>query len=173
MTTLEHITHEWYVRTRVRPCPNCGGPKDLQARICRSCWRIGLKRLRKFKPSGRHVNVGAQNPRWKGGRHVHPSGYVFVKNPDHPNANNLGYVREHRLVMEQKLGRLLEKNETVHHLNGIRHDNRPENLAVLLRHEHESHTVAHLMQERIRALEEQVRQLRADLDAVMAEMPRR
>lgn len=61
------------------------------------------------------------------GRHKN-HGYVFVQRPEHPNANNKGYVREHRLVMEQKIGRLLESNETVHHINGNKDDNRPENL---------------------------------------------
>lgn len=55
-------------------------------------------------------------------------GYVDVWHPDHPAAIGGGFVREHRLVMERQLGRSLLPNESVHHRNGVRHDNRPENL---------------------------------------------
>ncbi len=56
-------------------------------------------------------------------------GYVFVKDRKHPRANKYtGRVREHILVMEKKLGRLLEKDEEVHHRNGIKSDNHPRNL---------------------------------------------
>ena len=55
-------------------------------------------------------------------------GYVLIFNPEHPNANSGNRIFEHRLVMEKKLGRYLESNEIVHHLNGIKNDNRPENL---------------------------------------------
>lgn len=70
----------------------------------------------------------AAGKRWHGGRFVHKAGYVYVYAPDHPNANAHGYVYEHRLVMETKLGRLLTKSERVHHLNNVKADNRPENL---------------------------------------------
>ena len=77
-----------------------------------------------------------KNGRWKGGRVMDDDGYVLLKRPDHPNANNHGYVREHRLVMETTLGRYLERGEVVHHVNEIKTDNRPENLMVLTPGEH-------------------------------------
>lgn len=62
------------------------------------------------------------------GRIVDNSGYVQLRAPDHPKGYKNGYVPEHRLVMEQMLGRLLLPGENVHHKNGVRDDNRPENL---------------------------------------------
>lgn len=57
------------------------------------------------------------------------NGYVFTIAPkDHPRINSKGRVLEHILVMEQVLGRYLLPNENVHHINGIRDDNRTENL---------------------------------------------
>ena len=67
-------------------------------------------------------------PNWKGGKYVDGSGYVLRLAPDNPMASKRGYVLEHRLVMSEMLGRPLEQHETVHHKNGIRNDNRPENL---------------------------------------------
>ena len=71
---------------------------------------------------------GPRAPAWNGGRHQISRGYVYLHRPDHPHANARGYVREHRLVMEQHLGRYLDPQEVVHHINGVRDDNRLENL---------------------------------------------
>lgn len=76
---------------------------------------------------------------WRGGRRTAGhGGYVRVYAPEHPTAKQ-GSVFEHTLVAEKKLGRYLEKDEVVHHINGIKDDNRPENLEVCKRSEHVHH----------------------------------
>jgi len=78
---------------------------------------------------------------WNGGQSVDEHGYVLVKQDGHPHADHKGYVRKHRLVMEEFLGRYLEPNEVVHHKDGDPQNNAPGNLQLFqsnaehLRHE--------------------------------------
>jgi HNH endonuclease len=61
-------------------------------------------------------------------RRIKRSGYIMLLNRDHHRSQQNGYVYEHIIVMEDKIGRRLIARENVHHINGIKDDNRPENL---------------------------------------------
>jgi len=85
---------------------------NRKSKVCRKCFPVHFKR--KTLPEGTR--------RMK-------AGYVMIYIPSHPRAkNNGGYVFEHILVMEKKLGRYLEEGENVHHLYGVKDDNRIEHL---------------------------------------------
>ena len=130
-------------------CPDCSKErwvaKGEQPRRCRVCKNLARR------------DYSLENhPNWKGGKRK-SYGYWDVKIPvDSPYlsmVNKNGYVREHRYVMAMYLGRSLIPSEIVHHLNGVRTDNRIDNL-VLTRHDkHEYQTLLKCAQERIRELE--------------------
>ena len=73
------------------------------------------------------IYVGENGTSWKGGRRFDKDGYVMIRMPEHPFARS-GYVREHRIVMEKSIGRILEPWEIVHHINKDKSDNSIGNL---------------------------------------------
>lgn len=79
---------------------------------------------------------GPNSSRWNGGIKKSSHGYIMVYKPKHPKAMKDGYVYQHILVLEQKLGRPLLPNEDTHHVNGIKTDNRSENLVNMIHGKH-------------------------------------
>lgn len=65
-------------------------------------------------------------------------GYIALYYPDYPSSSKDGYVMEHIYIMEQSIGRKLNDDEVVHHINKIKNDNRIENLMVMTKHDHMS-----------------------------------
>lgn len=85
-------------------------------------------------------------------------GYVSVYNKNHPRADKKGFVREHILIWEKNHGRSVPKGYHVHHLNGIKDDNRPENLFAVNRVKH--HSLMEPYRKRIRDLEKEIAKLK-------------
>ena len=100
--------------------------------------------------------MGPGSPHWKGGRRIDKSGDVQIDLPTHPRARHSGYVYEHILVAEKKYGEEIASDWHVHHLNGIKADNRSENLVKARPKDHYRHTVVQLLHERILELERQL-----------------
>jgi len=115
-------------------------PRITSKLIYKVCRKHGIKCQRTGPRSGEG------HPEWKGGRIQDRNGYVYLFRPDHPECQRVNearrlkanggyyrkekYIQEHRLVMEEHLGRFLQPHEVVHHINGQKDDNRLSNLVL-------------------------------------------
>jgi hypothetical protein len=126
-----------------KPCENCGklfGP--LIASIPREIkrpsdakayyrWRTWEKAQYCSQTCAQYVKSVTSTI--KGNRCINSDGYAQVSCRWHSRAGANGTIAEHTLVMERKLNRLLLPGENVHHINGVKDDNRPENLELWVR----------------------------------------
>lgn len=127
-------------------CINCG---------CLVHWRRNKSQLCQ-KCSGK-ANSGEKASNWKGGRVIDSGGYVRIYHPKPHHrrfiVNTTGYVLEHILVWEKANNKLLPDDCVIHHLNGIKTDNRPKNLVAISPKDHGGWTYSQCLQKRIRELE--------------------
>jgi hypothetical protein len=115
--------------------------------------------------------TGRKHPSWGGGRKLDKKGYVHILlSKDSPfycmAEKKQGYVLEHRLVIAEKLGRPLLPSEKVHHLNGIKDDNRPTNLKLVSPLDHNIYTELCKqcpIRKEVRLLQWQVKELNAQI----------
>lgn len=106
----------------------CGKKSNIQGRHLKSGHTKSCGCLSVEKTKARNaIRIRKYNWNWKGGKAKHCKGYILLYAPEHPYSVN-GYIFEHRLVMEDILGRYLMPSEVVHHGNGIKDDNSPKNL---------------------------------------------
>jgi hypothetical protein len=117
-------------------CSRCHNKNFLKECKC-GCQAIiydrssqGKHRLYKYGGHAPRRRLGIHNGRWKGGVKI-TRGYRYIYTPNHPFCTSQGYVLEHRLVMEKHIGRYLDPEEVVHHVDGNRLNSRIDNLQLM------------------------------------------
>jgi hypothetical protein len=123
-----------------RLCLKCGNkltltiyPSGRKEALCKFlkrsyCSLYCARHSEEFKNRFAIQNNGKLNGNWKGGKNFRENGYVELWIPNHPFANHDGYVLEHRIIMEKKLGRYLKPKEIVHHIDENTNNNAIDNL---------------------------------------------
>ena len=97
--------------------------------LCKKCYNIIFKRKEKgLSIETIDVKNDILKSKTRKRKYYDADGYVIILKKGHENSNKLGRIREHIFVMSEFLNRPLTKKETVHHKNGIKNDNRIENL---------------------------------------------
>ena len=149
-------------------CDHCGGvawSHRSNVRTCSAVCQIDIK------PG---IGHGRKNPRWNGGKYTDERGYVQLSGMwDHPGHHpSRGTRPEHRVVMESMIGRSLVASESVHHRNGIRHDNRPSNLELWTKAQPGGQRVSDLVDYVADHQEDAIRAKLAVKDAVRAVLAR-
>ena len=123
-------------RTTPGICEVCG-IEYLGRKGARCCTRSCSAKLAHMEGRANRILPGSGSPNWKCGRKTTELGYVQVWVPmSTPGRPKNGYMMEHRLVMQESIGRPLEAWEIVHHRNGVKDDNRIENLEIVTRARH-------------------------------------
>lgn len=107
---------------------------------------------------------GENSPTWKGGRRS-DGDYIRVKAEGHPRADSRGYIPEHILIWERTHNKPLPDGWLVHHINGIKNDNRPRNLLAMPKAKHHSGELVRTLKQRIRELEQETKLLEKALDS--------
>lgn len=95
------------------------------------CSKTWFKKGHKQIGKGNRGRIGKDSFSYKGGRNTSIAGYIRILIP-----GTGSYKLEHRLIMEKYLGRKLKREEQVHHINGIKNDNRIKNLELMNIREH-------------------------------------
>ena len=116
-------------------------PNKTPLAIYKKAYKLGLRKTAEAEYRNRsEARSGEKSSKWKGGVTTTRNGYRRRLNRNHPRADKQGYVMEHILVWEEATGIPVPINCCIHHLNGIKSDNRIENLCMM---QHAAHTVFH------------------------------
>ena len=151
-------------RSDAKWCPLCRIIKDREKLeryegshrgVCGDCGRVILRRSVRCRTCDNKARTGYfladKNPNWRGGK-TSANGYVYLR-VGSTSERHHAYRAEHIVVWEKATGKKLPKGWVIHHFNGIRDDNRIENLVAMPRKRHNIKLAFEPYEQRIRELE--------------------